>query len=45
MVYIITRYGKWLDRTGKCVFDKADNSWFITYIDRDPMAIAAQKKR
>ncbi|KAK0163354.1 hypothetical protein PV327_007045 [Microctonus hyperodae] len=41
----LTAYVKWLGRTGKCVVDETEKGWFITYIDRDPEALAAEEKK
>ncbi|XP_014212941.1 DNA/RNA-binding protein KIN17 [Copidosoma floridanum] len=41
----LTAYVKWLGRTGKCVVDETEKGWYITYIDRDPDAIAALEKK
>lgn len=37
----LTEFVKWLGREGKCVVDETEKGWFVTYIDRDPAAIAA----
>lgn len=41
----LTGFVKWLGRNGKCVVDETEKGWYITYIDRDPEAIAAQEKK
>ncbi|CAG0883255.1 unnamed protein product [Cyprideis torosa] len=39
----LTDFVKHLGRTGKCIVDETEKGWFVTYIDRDPEAIAAQE--
>lgn len=41
----LTDFVKWLGREGKCVVDETEKGWFVTYIDRDPAAIAAQEAK
>ncbi|XP_043473199.1 DNA/RNA-binding protein KIN17 [Leptopilina heterotoma] len=41
----LTGFVKWLGRSGKCVVDETEKGWFITYVDRDPEAIASQEKQ
>jgi len=38
----LTDFVKWLGRESKCVVDETEKGWFVTYIDRDPEAIADQ---
>lgn len=38
----LTEFVKWLGREGKCVVDETEKGWFVSYIDRDPEAIALQ---
>ncbi|XP_033224850.1 DNA/RNA-binding protein KIN17 [Belonocnema kinseyi] len=41
----LTGFVKWLGRSGKCVVDETEKGWFITYIDRDPEAVAYLEKQ
>ncbi|XP_052757249.1 DNA/RNA-binding protein KIN17 [Galleria mellonella] len=41
----LTDFVKWLGREGKCVVDETEKGWFVTYIDRDPAAVAAMEAK
>jgi DNA/RNA-binding protein KIN17 len=39
----LTGFVKYLGRTGKAVVDETEKGWYISYINRDPEALARQK--
>ncbi|KAJ0170040.1 hypothetical protein K1T71_014646 [Dendrolimus kikuchii] len=41
----LTEFVKWLGKESKCVVDETEKGWFVTYIDRDPAAVAAQEAK
>lgn len=41
----LTEFVKWLEREGKCLLDETDKGWFVTYVDKDASAIAAQEAK
>lgn len=41
----LTEFVKWLGREGIVKADETEKGWFVTYIDRDPEAIARAEKK
>lgn len=40
----LTEFIQHLGKTGKCVVDQTEKGWYVTWIDRDPEAIARQEQ-